>query len=159
MSTIQDADNLKRKLAELESCFQDFPDIKRIPPMSHDESMDCLSKLKTMAHKLIKTHNLLKGYDGRAAVWNDDMTLKLTGFIRGFHPKSCNIKSFFMRDDIKIIDDALILDREFGQDYILVRFACPEDVEKALRIDNLRFPASCSEGIYLFNAILSRMRE
>lgn len=159
MTTIQDAENLKRKIAELESCFQDFEDLKHIPPMSHDDRMDCLKKLKTMTEQLIKTYKTLKGFDGRTELWDDEFTLKLTGFNHGLHPKDFNIKGFFERNDIEIENSTLIYDQDFGRDFVLVRFKSTADVQKALQIENLRFPATCPGGISIFNGVLSKLRE
>jgi hypothetical protein len=54
MTTIQNAEKLKRKRAELEFCFQDFKAIKHIPSLSHNEHMNHVKKLKPVADKPTK---------------------------------------------------------------------------------------------------------
>jgi hypothetical protein len=161
MTTIQDAEKLKRKIAELESCFQDFEDIKRIPPLSYDERMNSLKKLKTMADRLIKTYKTLKGFDGRDELWDDGHTLKLTGFKHGLrvHPKPINVKDYLKYHEIEIEDSMLVNDPDYGWDFILIPFKSTSNLEKALRTELPRLPATCPGGIYVFEGRLSKLRE
>ena len=149
-----DTENLKRKLAQLDSCIQDF---EAIPSKSSDD--DSLKKLKTLTDKLVQKYKTLKGRDPREALWDNGLSLKLSGFKHGLEPKEINIKSYFQHHEISVKNSILIHDHDYGKDYVLVEFDSTADVEKALAAKLNNFPATCHRGICLFDGHVSKLRE
>jgi hypothetical protein len=168
-----DCENLKRRIADLEACLQDLPDLDEVPLMPFGDRLNCFKKLKTMQEKLAKTQKVLKGYDATTSAWDKEKTLKLSGFKRGFHPKRCNIMNFFKRSNITVVDHEIILDDNEEEDFIILLFASLQDVDRALfcapaallaNDDSLtamdvKFPATCAKGVHLFDAVLTRMSD
>ncbi len=173
MATILDGTNFKRSIAEIEACVNNFPGIDTVPPMFFSDRLDCFKKLRTMQQTLAKAEKIFKGFDSHTTAWDKEKTLKLSGFKRGFHPKRSNIKGFFQRSNITVVDHAIILADEEDQeeDYIIVLFESPQDADRALSAQlalcadeslspmDLKCPATCAKGVYLFDAVLTRMSD
>jgi hypothetical protein len=151
----QDAtENLKRKIAELDACIQEFEAIKRV---SSDD--DSLKKLKTLTDKLVQTYKTLKGPDGRDELWDNGLSLKLTGFKHGLDPKPINVKGYFKNLKIEVKSSILIHDHDYGKDFVLIEFKSTADVEKALKAKLRNFPATCPGGISMFDGQMAKLRE
>ena len=148
----EEADNLKRKLAELDSCIKDFEAIERVPD---DES---LKKLKTLTDKLVQTYKTLKGSDDREHLWDNGLSLKLTGFKHGLEPKEINVRSYLKNQhEISVKSSILIHDNDYGKDFVLIEFDSTADVNKALAAELNNFPATCKGGICLFDGKMSKL--
>lgn len=149
----EEAENFNRKLAQLDSCIEDFQAIKCVS----DEN--CLEKLKTITDKLVHVYKTLKGPDGREDLWDNGLSLKLTGFNHGLEPKEMNVKSYLEYHGIKVNNSILIHDHDYGKDFVLVEFDSTADVDKALKAKLHNFPATCPGGICLFSGHMSKLRE
>ena len=151
------SNSFKRKLSELEQLYQDLKDSKDTTQLTQEEKKACVKSLKTTQDGLIKMYNELKEPDYNKDLWTDAFTLKLTGFRRGLHPTTTNVKDMFLSKDIRIDDTVLITDEY--DDFILVSFRTPHDKARAKYLNDMNCVAKNPGGVTKFVAKLSEPNE